>query len=136
MDFQRLYEFRHRQVEQPGRGAVWAAIADDLFVRMGKPQIVLDPACGKGEFISAVPAQERWAVDLMPSVADLEQLGIHTIIGDMLEVDLPPEHFVGVLLSNVLEHLMTYEDVQRCLKRMHAVIRPGGVVAVLGPNFK
>jgi len=31
---------------------------------------------------------------------------------------------------------MTYEDVQRGLKKMHVAIRPGGVVAVLEPNFK
>jgi len=136
MDYQRLYDFRFRDLDQAERGAVWAAIADDLFVRMGKPQVVLDPACGRGEFISAVPARERWAIDQIPSVADLGRLGIHTMVADMLEVDLPPGYFDGILLSNILEHLMTYEDVQRCLGRMHAAIRPGGVVAVLGPNFK
>ena len=136
MDFQRLYEFRFRDLDQPERGAVWTAIADDLHVRMGKPQTVLDPACGRGEFISAVPAAERWAIDQIPSVADLGRLGIHTIVADMLEVDLPTGHFDGILLSNILEHLMTYEDVQRCLRKMHVATRPGGVVAVLGPNFK
>ena len=91
---------------------------------------------GRGEFISAVPARERWAIDQVPSVTDLESQGIHTIVSDMFDVELPPEHFDGILLSNLLEHLMTYEDVQRCLRKMHAAIRPGGVVAVLGPNFK
>ena len=115
---------------------VWSAITDDLFVRMGKPEVVLDPAAGRGEFISAVPARERWAIDQMPSVTDLESKGIHTIVSDMFDVELPRGHFDGVLLSNTLEHLMTYEDVQRCLQKMHDAIRPGGVVAVLGPNFK
>jgi SAM-dependent methyltransferase len=136
MDYQRLYEFRFRDYHQGERQAVWAAITQDLFVRMGRPRIVLDPAAGRGEFISAVPAKERWAIDQVPSVTDLESQGIHTIVSDMFDVELPKGYFDGVLLSNILEHLMSVEDVQRCLKKMHAAIRPGGVVAVLGPNFK
>ncbi len=136
MDYQRLYDFRFRHYHQGERQAVWSAITQDLFVRMGRPQIVLDPAAGRGEFISAVPAKERWAIDQVPSVTDLESQGIHTIVSDMFDVELPQEHFDGVLLSNVLEHLMSAEDVHRCLKKMRAAIRPGGVVAVLGPNFK
>ena len=136
MDFERLYQFRFRDVDQYERRAVWSVIADDLFVRMGRPRVVLDPACGRGEFISSVPAKDRWAIDQMESVAELEHLGVHTIVSDMFAVDLPPKHFDAILLSNTLEHLMTYHDVQRCLKKMHAAIRPGGVVAVLGPNFK
>ena len=93
------------------------------------PQVVLDPAAGRGEFISTVPARERWATDL-------ESQGIHTIVSDMFDVDLPAAHFDAVLLSSTPEHLMTYEDVQRCLRKMHAAIRPDGIVAVLGPNFK
>jgi SAM-dependent methyltransferase len=54
----------------------------------------------------------------------------------MFDVELPAAHFDGILLSNTLEHLMNFEDVQRCLRKMHAALRPGGVVAVLGPNFK
>jgi SAM-dependent methyltransferase len=136
MDYRRLYEYRFRDYDQDSRQAVWSAITDDLFVRMGKPEVVLDPAAGRGEFISAVPARERWAIDQMPSVTELESKGIHTVVSDMFDVELPPGHFDGVLLSNTLEHLMTYEDVQRCLRKMHDAIRPGGVVAVLGPNFK
>jgi len=136
MDYKRLYEFRFRDVNQFERSAVWAAIADDLFVRMGRPKVVLDPACGRGEFISAVPAEERWAIDQVLSVADLEPLGIRTIVSDLLDVDLPPGHFDGVLLSNTLEHLKTFEDVQRCLIKMRRAMRPNGVIAVLGPNFK
>lgn len=136
MDYTRLYEFRFRDHDQRAREAVWTAITEDLYLRMGKPQVVLDPASGRGEFITAVPARERWAVDQMPSVRDLESQGIHAIVSDLFDVELPPAHFDAVLLSNLLEHLMTYEDIQRCLRKMRAAIRPGGVVAVLGPNFK
>ena len=134
MDFQRLYEFRFREIDQGQRQAVWNVIADDLYVRMGRPQVVLDPAYGRGEFIRAVPARERWAIDQVPPPSDLE--GVHVIVSDIFEVELPAGHFDGVLLSNLLEHFMTYEEVQRCLVKMRAALTPGGTVAVLGPNFK
>jgi SAM-dependent methyltransferase len=136
VDYQRLYEFRFRDHDQGDRQAVWTVIADDLFVRMGRPRVVLDPASGRGEFISAVPASERWAIDQVQADADLEAQGVRCIVSDMFDVELPDAHFDGVLLSNTLEHLKTFEDVQRCLKKMRAAIRPGGVVAVLGPNFR
>ena len=136
MDFQRLYEFRFRDVDQGRRQAVWTVIANDLYVRMGRPRVVLDPAAGRGEFISAVPAKERWAIDQVPPTADLERAGVHVVVADMFDVDLPPAHFDGILLSNLLEHLPTYEHVQRCLVKMREAMRPGGTVAVLGPNFK
>jgi hypothetical protein len=136
MDYQRLYEFRFRDIDQEARNVVWSVIASDLFVRMGRPQTVLDPACGRGEFIRAVPARERWAIDQIAAVTDLEREGIHAIADDMFDVRLPSAHFDGILLSNTLEHLPTYEAVQQCLTKMRVATRPGGVVAVLGPNYK
>jgi hypothetical protein len=47
------------------RQAVWREIARYAHGRMGAPQRVLDPAAGRGEFISAVPAAERWGVDMV-----------------------------------------------------------------------
>jgi hypothetical protein len=40
---------------------VLASVGDHAHGRMGAPQRVLDPAAGRGEFITAVPAAERWA---------------------------------------------------------------------------
>jgi SAM-dependent methyltransferase len=96
----------------------------------------LDPACGRGEFISRVPASERWAIDQMDSVIELELDGVRAVVGDLFEVELPAKHFDGILLSNTLEHLKTYDDVQRCLQKMRAALRAGGVIAILGPNFR
>ncbi len=103
---------------------------------MGKPEVVLDPAVGTGG-VHQRRSGPRALGDRPNAFGDRPQSkGIHTIVSDMFDVELPPGHFDGVLLSNLLEHLMTYEDIQRCLRKMHAAIRPGGVVAVLGPNFK
>jgi hypothetical protein len=135
MNFERLYEYRFRDVDQQARAAVWREIAVDLHKRLGRPRSVLDPAAGRCEFINAVPAHERWAVDQvdMSGYVDPE---VTTVKGDVLEVDLPEAHFEGILVSNFLEHLASPEDVARFLARMHGHLRDGGRIAVLGPNFR
>src|SRR5271167_422581 len=63
MNYQRLYEYRFRNIDQAARAAVWREIAAFIHEQMGSPERVLDPAAGRGEFINAVPARERWGMD-------------------------------------------------------------------------
>ena len=56
MNYERLYSFRFRDVDQGSRQEVWNQIAPHVHGLMGAPQKVLDPAAGRGEFIGAVPA--------------------------------------------------------------------------------
>ncbi|HME68839.1 MAG TPA: methyltransferase type 11, partial [Myxococcota bacterium] len=62
MDYERIYEYRFKNVESAVRREVWTELAAFLSRRFGNPERVLDPAAGSGEFIASVPARERWAV--------------------------------------------------------------------------
>jgi hypothetical protein len=53
-----------------------------------------------------------------------------------LDVQLPLAHFDGVFVSNMLEHLPDQDAVATMLARLWTATKPGGTVAVLGPNFK
>lgn len=50
MNYERLYSYRFRDIDQEGRAAVWNEIAPHVHGLMGSPQKVLDPAAGRGEF--------------------------------------------------------------------------------------
>ena len=136
LDYQRLYEYRFRDVDQDRRQAVWQEIAPWIHKRLGSPERVLDPAAGRCEFINAVPASERWAVDEVAYAERAASPGTHVIVSDIMDVDLPPGHFGAVWVSNFLEHLATQEHVAAFLEKMRACIRPGGAIAVMGPNFR
>lgn len=136
MDYRRLYEYRFRDVDQVARQAVWDEIGRYLYQRMGRPARVLDPAAGRGEFIQAIPAAERWVVDQEEYPQRALDPQVRVVVGDVLAVDLPEAHFDGILVSNLLEHLSSQEDVHRLLVRMRSVLAPGGVVCVMGPNFR
>lgn len=135
IDYARLYDFRFRGVDQGARQRVWDEIAAFVYERMGRPDRVLDPAAGRCEFMNAIPARQRTVVDAVDH-AEHRDPGIEVIIADALEAELPPASFDGIFVSNFLEHLATQEDVARFLARMREAAAPGGVMAVLGPNFK
>jgi len=135
LNYERLYAYRFRDVDQAARQAVWREIARYVHERMGAPERVLDPAAGRGEFITAVPAAERWGVDLVRQ-GDIEAAGVRMIIGDVMDADLPEGHFDGVFVSNFLEHLPSQDAVGAALGKLLAAMAPGGRIAVMGPNFR
>ncbi|MFL5831863.1 MAG: class I SAM-dependent methyltransferase [Solirubrobacteraceae bacterium] len=136
MNYQRLYEYRFRDVDQSARTAVWREIAPFIYEQMGRPQKVLDPAAGRGEFINAVPAEERWAVDQVAYAEGTYDPAITTVVSDIFDVELPSEHFDGVFVSNLLEHLHSQGSVAAFLSRMYQATAPGGQIAIMGPNFR
>ncbi len=134
IDYRRLYEFRFRHVSPSSRAGVWREIADTVHEWMGRPQCVLDVAAGSGEFINAITARERWAVDVVDFLDETPD--VTKIIGDIREIELPEARFDGVFVSNFLEHLVDAEEVGAVLQRLRRSMAPGGRIAVLGPNFR
>ena len=135
MDFAALYAYRFKDVDQGQRVKVWAPISRFVTSLAGSPQRVLDPACGLGEFINSCPAPERWAADLGLDGSTLDD-AVSFVQGSFFDVDLPDDHFDLIFLSNVLEHMRDQLQVNECLVRAHATLRPGGTVIVMGPNFR
>lgn len=136
LDYGRLYEFRFRDVEQRDRQTVWNEIGPFVWKRMGCPHRVLDPAGGRGEFVNSIAADERWLVDLVDYPHRRTAPGVKVVIGDVLSLDLPRDYFDGIFVSNLLEHLPDPDAVAGFLARMRATLAPGGVLAIMGPNFK
>jgi hypothetical protein len=136
MNFERLYEYRFRDIDQSDRRAVWKPIARHVYEELGRPHRILDPAAGLGEFISNVPSPERWALDqaAYPEAEGME--GVKMIIADVMDADLPKEHFDGVFVSNLLEHLKDQPAVYEFLTRIRESVRPGGMIAIMGPNIR
>ena len=136
LNYGRLYEFRFKDVDQDARQRVWNEIASYLWNRMGRPKRVLDPAGGRGEFVNAVPAEERWLVDMVDYPERQTDPGVKIVIGNLLDIELPPAYFDAVFASNLLEHFHSPEEVAQFLDRMRETLAPGGVLALMGPNFK
>lgn len=136
MNYQRLYEFRFRDVDQAAREAIWREISRYVHARIGSPQRVLDPAAGRGEFINSIDAVERWAVDMVAYEEGTYDEGVNVLVSDIFDADLPAAHFDGVWISNFLEHLLSQEQTATFLEKMHDAMAPGGRIAIMGPNIR
>jgi hypothetical protein len=136
MDYERLYSYRFRDIDQTARLRVWEEIAPHVHGLMGSPNVVLDPAAGRGEFIGSISAAERWAVDEV-AYQDAEQTaGVTIVTSRIMDAELPGSHFDGVFASNFLEHLFSQEAIYEFLVRMREVMVPGGRIAIMGPNIR
>ena len=135
LDLSRVYEYRFEGIQNGARSDVWTEIAAFLHRRYGSPDRVLDTAGGLGEFIANVPAADRWAVDLVDhGLSAIPDVTVR--IASFFDADIPDNYFDLVFISNLLEHLATPDEVAQFLARARSVLRPGGVVVIMGPNFK
>ena len=135
MDYEALYAHRFKNVDLSRKLAVWSVISGHIMSMAGRPDRVLDPACGTGEFVATCGAQEVCAVDLGAAPRTLPD-GATFFSGSFLEVDLPRHHFDLVFASNVLEHMANQQQVNDFLAQARTFLRPGGRIVVMGPNFK
>jgi SAM-dependent methyltransferase len=111
------------------------AIAQILKLRPA-PGHLLDIGAGDGTFSLAairagleVTALEVDPVDL-PAIKAIE--GVH-FVNTMFEgFQTPPESFDYVLMSHVLEHV---HDPRLWIEKAAAILRPGGILAIMLPHF-
>jgi SAM-dependent methyltransferase len=136
LNYERLYSYRFRDIDQGARIAVWKEIGPHVHGLMGTPRKVLDPAAGRGEFIGAVPAAETWAVDEVSYPEAAHKPDTKVIVSPIMEAELPAGHFDGVYVSNFLEHLHDQEAIAAFLEKMHRAMESGGRIAIMGPNFR
>jgi hypothetical protein len=135
INYERLYDYRFRDVDQTSRQAVWNEISSDIYERIGRPSRILDPSSGRCEFLNALPSVERWSIDQVDN-STFRGPGIHGITSSVFEADLPSAYFDGVFVSNFLEHLTSQEEVASFLTLARESMVSGGRIAILGPNFK
>lgn len=136
MDYDRIYQFRFRDVPDRQKEVAWRNIARHLLMFMPGARRLLDPCAGRCEFVNHAQAEEVWAVDIEPRFLDAAAPHVRTLPGSAFDVDLPEGHFDGIFVSNFLEHLESAEVAARFLGRMRTLLAPGGRLVIMGPNFK
>jgi ubiquinone/menaquinone biosynthesis C-methylase UbiE len=96
---------------------------------------VLDLAAGRGEWSAAIDARRRVAIDLHPSLDELVPDVVEAVVGDATDLSrFGSGEFDTVVASNFLEHL-EHDAIDRCLAGVREVLRPGGHLLLIQPNF-
>ena len=118
------------------RAIVWREIARYLQRWVHRDEDLLEWGAGYGEFSAAVEAKRKWALDLNPKLVEHWGQGVQPIVQSALEpLPLPDQALGTVLASNFFEHF-TLEQGETILAETRRVLRPGGRLIVVQPNFR
>lgn len=121
------------------RRAVWKVLCGDWFGKyVPKSAKVLEIAPGYCEFINHIDAGEKVGVDLNPDSRRAAAPGVVIYEGAAEDVEqlLPHDHFDVAFTSNFLEHCRSRDQVLAVLRAVRGVVKVGGKMLILGPNFR
>jgi SAM-dependent methyltransferase len=121
----------------PARTPVWQAIAAHLARWIPQNGAVLEIGAGYCDWINSVRAGRRVAVDRWPSFVTYASPDVEAIVLDLATGfgNIGDGTFDAVLASNVLEHFSP-DDVADVVSGVRRVLRPGGRLLVIQPNFR
>ena len=133
-----LYQHRFDDADLAFKAATWSILCEDYFSRWIHPDdTVLDLGAGSCEFINAVHAHRRLAVDLNPDTKEAAEPGVdvHLTRSDEM-TGIETDSVDDVFSSNFYEHLPDPDALMAPLAESRRVLRPGGRLLVMMPNIR
>jgi SAM-dependent methyltransferase len=133
-----LYRYRFSASEQTAKEAVWRMLCKHFFQRwIPENAVVLEIACGFGEFIRFIHAQRKIAVDLNPDAGTHLSSEIEFHQADASRMEFLPSSTVDVCFaSNFFEHLPSKSIMDDVLSEIRRILIPGGRLMALQPNIR
>jgi 2-polyprenyl-3-methyl-5-hydroxy-6-metoxy-1,4-benzoquinol methylase len=135
-----LYANRFDPDARQAKERLWAILVERFLQRyVPADALVVDVAGGFGEFAGHVHARRTIVIDLNPEAraaasgtievrtADVLQLADQTDLLGLVDV---------VFVSNFFEHLASAKELLAVLDGCRALLKPGGSMLVIQPNFR
>jgi SAM-dependent methyltransferase len=128
--------FATRFTFHPRRQAVWREITAYIERDLPDRTSLLELGCGYGDFINQVHVQRKLALDQNEGVRARLAPDVHFVCGDCTNLGfLAPASVATVMASNLLEHL-DRDQLERLMAEITRVLRPGGRLILLQPNYR
>ncbi len=126
-----------RLTEDARRGKVWRALWRWFFrARIRADDCVLDLGAGYGDFINAVVARRRIAVDTWDAMPGHVAPGVEALVTPVTQLDGIADATVDyAFASNLFEHLHQ-PDLVAALAEIARVLSPRGTLTILQPNYR
>jgi SAM-dependent methyltransferase len=121
----------------PRRSVLWKTLVASVFQKeIPADGLVLELGAGYGEFINAVKARRRVAVDQWAGMLQHLDPGVEGLVTNVSQLDGVADGSVDyVFSSNCFEH-DSQKDFQDCLAQLRRKMKPGAMLTILQPNFK
>lgn len=120
----------------PRRAIVWKALCRYLQAWIAREEGLLELGAGYGEFSRQIVAARKWALEQNGTLVKHWGNSVTPLIQSALAPWPLAEGSLGtVFASNFLEHF-SIEDGAKILAEARRVLRPGGRMIVVQPNFR
>lgn len=128
--------YRSRFSPVAGRDQAWRAICGHLQRHIPEDSTVLDLGAGYCSFINHITAARKHALDAFAGFAAYAAADVTTHVGRCPDLQrFADATFTVVFASNLLEHL-TREELAATLSEVTRVLRPGGRLILIQPNYR
>lgn len=126
-----------RLTHDPKRTVVWGALWHYYFRhRIKLSDTVLDLGCGYGEFINAVTAKRRIALDLWADFPAHMSSGVETIVAPVTDLSgLADGSIDYAFASNLFEHI-SQDELAKVLDQLKSKLSRTGQLTMIQPNFR
>jgi ubiquinone/menaquinone biosynthesis C-methylase UbiE len=123
--------------EKERRQDLWNTLCRHWFQRdVPAEAAIVEFGAGHCEFINAIRAAKKTAVDINPDTRKHAGAGVEVVVGPVTYVPgIADASQDVVFMSNLLEHL-TREQIVLTLKECRRILRAGGKVLILQPNVR
>lgn len=130
--------FLTRFAPHPDRHRLWPILVKYLERNQYIPPdgVVLDLGAGYCDFINHVCAREKHALDIAATFRQYAASAVDARVGSCTDLGAyEANYFDAVFASNLFEHLER-SDFWETLRQIATVLRPGGRLVVIQPNFR
>ncbi|MGL5865508.1 MAG: class I SAM-dependent methyltransferase [Dermatophilaceae bacterium] len=128
--------FETRLAYHASRGAIWRHLCRYFARWVGPDDDVLELGAGWCDFANNIVAGRVTAMDIDPTVEHAAASHVVPVIGDCTDLArFVDNSFDVIFASNLLEHLER-ADATRLLAGARRVLRPGGRLVLMQPNFR
>jgi len=128
--------FKSRFAFDPQRDRVWAALCRYIQRDVPENARVLEIGAGYCHFINNILAKEKHAVDIFDQLRQYAGKDVHAHVQSCTNMpNFQADYFDVVFASNLFEHFER-ADFEKTLSEVWRVLRSGGRLIIVQPNFK
>jgi len=132
-----LYRNRFEREHDAVRERLMASVYRKVLRRyMPEDGVIFDAGCGKGEFINSCRGRRRYALDMNADNREYLESDVSFMVGSIVDIPCVSSMADVVFSSNLMEHLNSKAEVVGALREMTRILRPGGVLILIGPNIR
>jgi SAM-dependent methyltransferase len=132
-----LYRNRFVADNQEAKRKIWEILCHDFFQNIvGDDKIVIDIACGYGEFINSISARKKYGIDLNRDAEKYLRSDVKYFCVPANSIPLDANSVDVAFASNFLEHLHTKEECNEVFNEIRRILKPQGTFIILGPNIR